>query len=116
MKRISRVVLLTIFGLLLIAGTQAYAGKGGKGDNGNNQGQNDNGKGKGDNYGDDNDQGKNNQGDDNGYGHYQGTDDGGIWANGGGGGTAPITGGIGLLLAAGIGLGIRKVAGQRQSA
>ena len=95
MKRISRYALLTLFSMFLLLGsTQAFAGNG----DSNNQGQNNQG-------GNNNNQGDNNQGDDGGSSG---------WSNGnptpsGGGGTAPIDGGIGLLLAAGIGLGIRNI-------
>ena len=37
------------------------------------------------------------------------------WDNGNGGGTAPIDGGISLLLAAGLGLGIKKARARKQT-
>jgi hypothetical protein len=40
----------------------------------------------------------------------------GSWDSGNGGGTAPIDGGISLLLAAGIGLGIKKARARKQTA
>jgi hypothetical protein len=116
-------MLLAVFGLLLLGSTSAFAGNGhgqnGQGQNNqgnNNQGNNNQGKGGGllnliegiinDIFGDGN-QGKNSQG------SNQGSSDGGTWTNGGGGGTAPIDGGLSLLLVAGVGLGIKKMAGRR---
>lgn len=104
MKRISRALILTLFAITLFGGTSAFAGTGtdnGKGNdgvnNGNNNGQGNNGNNQGNNG---------NKGDD-----Y----DGGTWANGGGS-TAPIDGGIGILLLAGAGLGIKKAAARRKQA
>ena len=115
MKRISQIALMTMLSVLLLGGTRAFAGDGKKGQDNDNHGN----KGGGlvnwvDNLlndifgGDNNNQGgnNNNQGDNDQGGNY----DGSGWANGGGGGTAPIDGGIGLLLAAGVGLGVRKLA------
>lgn len=127
MKRVSRVFLLAIFGLLLLGGTNAYAGdhgnsnsKGDK-DKGNNGQGNNNSQGNGggglvnlieniisDIFGDINNQG-NNQGNSQGTG---GNSNPTSWTNGGG--TAPIDGGLSLLLIAGLGLGVSKIAGRRQ--
>ncbi len=109
MKRISRIILVTMFSLLVLGGTRAFAGNGGDGKNQgqNNQGNNNQGNNDGglinwidnllnDIFGDGNKQGSN-----------QG--DGGSWAGNPGGGTAPIDGGISLLLAAGVGLGVKKM-------
>src|SRR5579863_3524888 len=108
MKRISRFALLTMFSLLLLGGTRAFAGSGDKGNNQgqNNQGGNSQGNNGGgligwidnlldDIFGDDGNQGGNNQGKNgnNGWSSGPGTT--------GGGGTAPIDGGISLLLVAG---------------
>jgi hypothetical protein len=109
MKRISRIILVTMFSLLVLGGTRAFAGSGGGGNNQgqNNQGQNNNqGKDGGliswiDNLLNDIFGGGNNQGSNQG--------DGGSWAGNPGGGTAPIDGGISLLLAAGVGLGVKKI-------
>ena len=104
---------MTLFSLLLLGGTRAFAGSGG--DDGNSQGQNnqgDNNQGNNgglinwidnllnDIFGSDN---NNNQGDNSNCSGTPGTTNGG-------GGTAPIDGGISLLLAAGVGLGVRKLA------
>jgi hypothetical protein len=103
--------------VLLLGGTRAFAGDGKKGQGQNNQGNNNQGNNGGglitwidnlltDIFGGNNSQGGNNN-------SQGGNYDGSGWANGGstgGGGTAPIDGGIGLLLAAGVGLGIRKLA------
>src|SRR5579863_5708348 len=104
MKRISRFALLTMFSLLLLGGTRAFAGSGGDGNSQgqNNQGGNSQGNNGGglinwidnllnDIFGDDNNQGGNNQGN-NDCSSNPGT-------TSGGGGTAPIDGGISLLLA-----------------
>lgn len=124
MKRVSHVVLLAMFSLLLLGSTSAFAGDGhGRNNQGqNNQGNNNQGNGGGgllnliegiinDIFG--TNQGNNNQG--NNQGDNQGTSNGGSWTNGGGG-TAPIDGGLSLLLVAGVGLGIRKMAGRRNDA
>ena len=127
MKRISRFALMTLFSMLVLGGTHAFADPGGKG-NGqgqNNQGDNNQGNhGNGggglvnwidnllnDIFGDDNNQGK--------YGNQGGNGGSGSWAGdggtSGGGGTAPIDGGISLLMAAGLGLGLRKMAGRKNA-
>ncbi|HTR28466.1 MAG TPA: hypothetical protein VMH27_04305 [Puia sp.] len=120
MKRISRIALMTLLSVLLLGGTRAFAGDGKKGHGQNNQGNNNQGNNGGgglitwidnllnDIFGGSNGQGGNNN-------SQGGNGDSSGWANGGptgtsGGGTAPIDGGIGLLLAAGVGLGIRKLA------
>lgn len=107
---------MTLFSMLILGGTHAFAGSGGKG---NSQGQNNQGNSGGglinwidnllnDIFGDDNNQGKNgNQGGNGGSGSWAG-DSGST-----GGGTAPIDGGISLLMAAGLGLGLRKMAGRK---
>jgi hypothetical protein len=117
MKRISRFALVTLFSLLVIGSTRVFAGDGGnQGQNnqGNNNkgGNNNQGNGGGiigwidnllnDIFGNDNNQGNNNNG-----GNKGGNDWGGNPTTGGG--TAPIDGGITLLLGAGIGLGLTKV-------
>jgi hypothetical protein len=106
MKRISRVVLVTLFSLLVLGGTRAFAGSGGQGQN--NQGNNGGGLINwidnllNDIFGDGNKQGTNQGG------------DGGSWAGSPGAGTAPIDGGISLLLAAGVGLGVKKTVRSRR--
>ena len=120
MKRISRIVLLTSFSLIVLGTTQSFAG--GKG-NGNGDG---NGKGNGN--GQSQSQGSNSGGgilgwidgilqdifgggNDNKGSNGSGTpgSSSGTPGTGNGGGTAPIDGGISLLLAAGVGLGVRKM-------
>jgi hypothetical protein len=107
MKRISRFTLVTLFSLMVLGSTHAFAGSGGNGGNqgGNNQGSNDGGligwieniiK---DIFDDGNNQGNN----------------GGSWSTNPGGGTAPIDGGISLLLAAGLGLGVKKMGRARRA-
>jgi hypothetical protein len=113
MKRISRFALMMLFSLLVLGSTRAFAGSGG---NGNNQGNNNN-------------QGGNSGGlinwienlikdifdDGNNQGNNQGNDPGN-WDSGttSGGGTAPIDGGISLLMIAGAGLGVKKMVKARQ--
>jgi hypothetical protein len=106
MKRMRQFALITLFSLLVLGSTRAFAGPGG---NGGNQGGN---KGGGlinwidnllkDIFDDGNKQG-----------NYQGTNAGSGNGNAGGG-TAPIDGGISLLLVAGVGLGMKKLARARQ--
>jgi hypothetical protein len=109
---------MTLFSLLVLGSTRVFAGDGGnqgqnnqgnnnKGGN-NNQGNNGGIIGWIDNllndlFGSDNNQGNNNKGGNN-------------WSGSPttGGGTAPIDGGITLLLGAGIGLGLTKVVRARR--
>jgi hypothetical protein len=101
MNKITRVLVLTSFCLFLIGGSQAFA---------NNQ-PNSGKTGKQDEnfivqllediFGD----------------PKQGNNNSGNPSNGGGGGTtAPIDGGISLLLAAGIGMGVKKMARRKPAA
>jgi hypothetical protein len=124
MKRISRIVLLTSFSLIVLGTTQSFAG--GKGnDKGNSQSQN---------QGNNNNQGSNSSGGilgwidgilqdifgggdsnkgSNGSGSTPGSS--GTPGTSNGGGTAPIDGGISLLLVAGVGLGVRKMARRKDN-
>lgn len=100
MKRISRFALMMLFSLFVLGSNRAFAGSGGSG---NNQGGNEGGlinwienliK---DIFDDGNNQGNNGN---------PGTTSGG--------GTAPIDGGISLLMIAGVGLGVKKMVKARQ--
>ena len=110
MKRIRQFAVITLFSLLVLGSTRVFAGPGGNGGNqgGNNQGNNVGGLISwidnliSDIFGDGNKGGTN-----------QGTN-GGSWSGNAGGGTAPIDGGISLLLIAGVGLGAKKLFKARQ--
>ncbi|HET6255674.1 MAG TPA: hypothetical protein VFE32_16475 [Puia sp.] len=117
MKRIPRFALMTLFSLIVLGSTQAFAGSGGN--NQGNQGGNNNNQGNGggligwiedvinDIFGNDNNQGgnNNNQGNNNQSNNPTSTS---------GGGTAPIDGGVSLLLIAGASLGVTKMIRARQ--
>jgi hypothetical protein len=124
MKRISRVVVVTLFSLLVLGSTRSFADPG-KGNNGkgnsNSQGSN-KGQGNGggiigwidgilqDIFGGSND----NSG--NGKGGSPAPNSIGTPPYAGGGGTAPIDGGLSLLLVAGVGLGVKKAIGRKEKA
>ena len=102
--------MMIFLSLLLLGGTRAFAGGGNDQGNDDNKGKKD--KDKGDNGQGDDGQGQNDQWQ---YDQGSGGDDcttcgSSPWANDGGGGTAPIDGGISLLLVAGVGLGVMKLA------
>jgi hypothetical protein len=110
MKRISRIVLMTFFSMIVLGTTQSFAGGNGSG---NNQSQSEGSNSGGgllnwidgilqDIFGG----GNSNKGS-NGSGSTPGSS--GTPGTSNGGGTAPIDGGISLLLAAGVGLGVRKM-------
>jgi hypothetical protein len=104
MKRMRPFALMILFCLLVLGSTRAFAGSGGNGGNqgGNNQGGNDGGLiGWIENLIKDIFDDGNNQGNNQGNNGDPGTTSGG--------GTAPIDGGICLLLVAGVGLGMKKV-------
>jgi hypothetical protein len=95
MNKITRVLLLTSFCMLLIGGSQAFANNQPNSGTTPKQDQNFIVKLLEDIFGD----------------PKQGNNNSGNPSNGGGGGTtAPIDGGISLLLVAGIGMGVKKMA------
>ena len=113
MKRVSRLLLLALFGLLVLGGTRSFAGPkpkpgGNTGGNIENIIKTDEGfiqQLLNDIFGDP----KSGNGGSGGSG-------GGSWSgNPGTGPTAPIDGGISLLLAAGIGLGMKKMANRKNA-
>ena len=117
-------VVVTLFSLLVLGSTRSFADPG-KGNNGkgnsNSQGSN-KGQGNGGGIigwidgilqdifggGDNNNKGSNGSGSN---GSSSGTP-----STGTGGGTAPIDGGLGLLLVAGVGLGVKKAIGRKEKA